>query len=115
MTLPGSDPLLNARPASLTHARAEACLPSYEINPDWQARHDRGEIPSGIRGMGGMLRLVWPEERFTEEEARWILTLRETASWRALADEVLGNSNQIFGKDLEHAALRALGREMETP
>jgi len=65
--------------------------------------------------MGGMLRLVWPEERFTVEEARWILGLRETASWRALANEVIGNSNQIFGRDLEHAALRSLGQEMETP
>jgi hypothetical protein len=115
MTVPVIDPLLNARPASLTPARAEACLPGYEINPDWQARHDRGEIPDGIRGMGGMLRLVWPEELFTEEEALWILALREMTSWRALANEVLGNSNQIFGKDLEHAAFRALGREMETP
>jgi len=115
MTVPSIEPRLSARPASLTPARAEACLPSYEINPDWQVRRDRGEIPDGIRGMGGMLRLVWPEERFTEEEARWILALRETASWRALANEVLGNSNQIFGKDLEHAALRALGQEMETP
>ncbi|MDO9225173.1 MAG: hypothetical protein Q8M09_20725 [Pseudomonadota bacterium] len=115
MTVPSIEPLPNARPASLTPAHAEACLPGYEINPDWQARRDRGEIPDGIRGMGGMLRLVWPEERFTEEEARWILTLRETTSWRVLANEVLGNSNQIFGMGLEQAALRALGREMETP
>jgi len=34
MTAPVIDPLLNARPASLTPARAEACLPSYEINPE---------------------------------------------------------------------------------
>lgn len=115
MTVPVIDSLPNARPASLTPARAEACLPSYEISPDWRARRDRGEISDCIHGMGGMLRWVWPEERFTEEEARWVLALRETASWRALANEVLGNSNQIFGRDLEHAALRSLGQEMATP
>lgn len=100
--------LLDLRPSSLTPERIEACLPRYEISPEWEAKEERGELPEGVIGMRGMLQQVWPEMRFSEAEARWILALREGLSWRALAMKVEGGDNQITGMHLEEAALRAL-------
>jgi hypothetical protein len=107
MTKPTLDELLCTRPASFTLAHAEARLPTMEVNPEWQAKHDAGELPEGINKMVGSLRTVWPEERFTAEEARWVLAMREHLSWRSLGDFVLGNGNQITGMHLEEAARRA--------
>jgi CRISPR-associated protein Csx16 len=105
---PSLDDLLCSRPRTLTIAQAEACLPSFETNPEWQAKHDAGELPEGLMGMVGCMRAVWPEERLTEEEARWLLAMREHLSWRSLADFVTGDGNQITGMHLEEAARRAL-------
>lgn len=94
------------RPATLTREHAFECLPTMSINPEWQAKKDRGELPEGLKGLFGSMITTWPETTLTEEEARYILHLRKTHSWRALADEILGDSNQIFGMDLEEAAKR---------
>jgi len=113
MTKPTLDQLLCTRPASLTLAHAEACLPTLEINPEWQAKQDAGELREDIKGMVGSLRTVWPEERFTAEEARWVLAMREHLSWRSLGDFVLGNGNQITGMHLEEAARRVLSSDIK--
>lgn len=110
--LPSLDDLLCSRPRTLTIAHVEACLPSFETNPEWQAKYDAGELPEGLMGMAGCLQSVWPEERLTIEEARWILGLREHLSWRSLADFVTGDGNQITGMHLEEAARRALERPL---
>lgn len=109
------DALLCSRPPGLTPQRIDACLPRREVDPDWEARRDAGELPEGILGLAGSLREVWPEERLTDAQARWILALREYMSWRALADCVAGDGNQITGMDLEAAARRALGLDESAP
>lgn len=111
MTANSLDALLCSRPRTLTIAHAEACLPSFEIDPEWQARKAAGELPEGVLKMTGSLRTVWPDERLTLEEARWILAMRKHLSWRSLADFVTGDGNQITGMHLEEAAQRVLGGE----
>lgn len=113
MTTPALDTLLCSRPASLTLAHAEACLPTVEVDPEWQAKHDTGTLPEGFAGLVGSMRTVWPEEMLTEQEARWILAMREHLSWRSLADFVMGDGNQITGMHLEEAGRRAL--DLDTP
>lgn len=100
------------RPDSLTVERAFSVLPTYDINPEWKAKKDAGELPEGILGMCGMLLAVWPEEKLTTEEAQYVLWLSEQGSMRWLADEIFDDSNQIFGNDIIEAARRALGSAM---
>jgi CRISPR-associated protein Csx16 len=111
MVTPTLDALLCSRPQTLTIAHAQACLPEMQVNEQWQARHDAGELPEGFEGLAGSLEFVWPEERLSEAEARWILDLREHLSWRSLADFVTGDGIQITGMHLEEAARRALERQ----
>ncbi len=103
------DVLLCSRPRGLTPERVEACLPRREVNPDWVAKRDAGQLSEGLAGLAGSMRQVWPDERLSVRQARWVLALREHMSWRELAGCVLGDDNQILGMDLEEAARRALG------
>ena len=103
------DVLLCSRPRGLTPQRVEACLPRREVNPDWVAKRDAGQLSEGLAGLAGSVRQVWPQERLSVGQARWVLALRDHMSWRALAGCVLGDDNQITGMDLEEAARRALG------
>jgi CRISPR-associated protein Csx16 len=98
------DALLCSRPRGLTPHRIYAYLPRREVDPDWAARQDAGDLSGRV----GSLREVWPLERLSPEQAHWILALREHMSWRALASCVVGDGNQITGMDLEEAARRAL-------
>jgi hypothetical protein len=101
--------LLHERPSEFTPERADACLPRYEVDPDWAAKRDAVLLPEGLKAMFGMLRRLWPDARLSAGEAQWVLALREHTSWRGLAECVVGDGNQITGMDLEDAARRALG------
>lgn len=103
------DVLLCSRPRGLTPQRVEACLPRREVDPDWVAKRDAGQLSEGLAGLAGSVRQAWPDERLSVRQARWVLALREHMSWRELAGCVLGDDNQILGMDLEEAARRALG------
>ena len=70
------------------------------IDPEWQRKHDAGELPDGFLGCCGMLSTTWPDSRPTREEAAWILALIEHMSWRSMGDVVLGDSNQIHAMHL---------------
>lgn len=96
------------RPESLTVERAFSVLPKWEINPEWKRKKEAGELPEGIMGVCGMVTTVWPEETLTEEEAKYILWLKEQGSMRWLADQIFGDSNQIFGMEIIEAAERAM-------
>lgn len=93
------------RPASLTPQRAYSVLPKYTTNAEWQRKHDAGELPDDVTGLFGMLSVEWPNERLTEEEAQYILWLKEQGTMRWLASEILdGDDNQIHGANLIEAA-----------
>jgi hypothetical protein len=96
------------RPDSLTEARAMACMAQMEPDPEWERRQAAGLNPPGMLGLRGCMRTVFPEEKFTEEEARYILALQETHSLRALAEDLTGDDNQCFGIFLVDAARHAL-------
>jgi len=109
------DQLIAARPNSLTAERARSFLPSYDIDPEWQAAHDIRETHAEPGTAGrfleflGMLRCTWPDEKPTVDEARWILALYEEGSQRWVAAIVLhGDGNQIFGSDLITAATNVM-------
>jgi len=109
------DALLGSRPRGLTPRRIDACLPRLEPNPEWEARRDAGELPDGVLRLAGSMRQVWPQERLSLEQARWILALREHLSWRALASWVAGDGNQITGMFLEEAAQRVVDEAAGEP
>lgn len=99
------------RPESLTVERAYSLLPKYDVNPDWQRKHDAGELPDGLHGMLGMLRRIEPAESPTPEEASYILSLYEQGSMRWVAGQLLGNDNQVFGSDLIDVARAVAGNQ----
>lgn len=96
------------KPESLTTERAFACMAQMEPNPEWERRQAAGLNEPGMLGLLGCVMTVFPEQKFTEEEAKYILALQETHSLRALADELVGDENQCFGTFLVEAARHAL-------
>ena len=98
-------------PASLSEDRCRSFLPRMEINPEWQRKHDEGELASGLSGMFGMLDIIWPDEKPTPEEARFILALRDRGSMRWLAEQLVGDDNQIHGMHLIEAAEMAISED----
>ena len=99
------------KPTTLTIDRCEAVLPALGVSPEWQRKHDAGELPEGLAGFRGMLQEVWPEAHLTLEEAEYILWLHGQGSIRWLANELMGDDNQIIGTFLIEAAQRASERE----
>lgn len=104
-----------ARPDSLTEKRAWSYLPTYDIDPEWQKRHDakkrRAEpgTAAALLDFCGMLQVTWPAAQPTKEEARWILDLYEVCSMRQVASVVLhSDGNQIHGSDLIESARKTL-------
>lgn len=107
------DKLIAARPASLTAERARSFLPQHTIDPEWSKRynaitqHAEPGTTAGLLAFAGMLQVIWPSIKPTEEEARWILALYEHGTMRWVASIVLhGDSNQIRGSELLEAARR---------
>ena len=96
------------RPASLTYRHAYACLPGYEIDPEWQKREDAGENSAGIMGFVGSIRQTPAAEQLTPEEAMWIMGLSEMGSMRWVAGMVFNDSTQIYGNDIIEAAKKVL-------
>lgn len=94
------------RPSTLTPERAFELLPRYKINPEWQRKKDAGELEEGILGMSGMLESIPSSEIPTEEEVNYILYLKEELelTMRGVADEIFGDSNQIFGMEIIEVA-----------
>jgi len=103
------DEFIASRPTSLTEERARSFLPILKTNPEWERKHDAGELPDGLVGMRGMLIEVWPDDKPTADEARWMLGLTEYGSWRWMASIVLhGDCNQINAVHLLEASRAAL-------
>lgn len=101
------------RPDSLTPERAASFLPKHRTSPEWRRKHDAGELPTGLAGLLGCLMVDWSASATPSvAEAEYILHLRETHSWRALACVLTGDDLQPIGMDLEEAARRALGVEV---
>jgi hypothetical protein len=92
------------RPSTLTYKHAWACLPGYEVNPEWKRKSDAGELEDGFMGICGMLRQTPAEERLTHEEAMWVLALHDIGSMRWVAGMVFNDDNQIYGDDIIEAA-----------
>ena len=96
------------KPKSLTSERAFGVLPQLEMNEEWVRKKEAGELPEGIASMFGCMKTVWSEEKLTKEEAEYVLWLEKQMSWRGLAYEVFGDSNQIFGMHLVEAAKKVI-------
>lgn len=95
---------LLARPVTLTATRAASFLPKLE--PNCTAKYTGG----GLRQLHGALATVWPSQRPTNDEARWILSLAEFESWRGIASIAFGlEGRQDVGMHLVAAAKRVLG------
>lgn len=52
-----------------------------KVNEEWQRKKDAGELPKGLMGICGMLDTIWPDEKPTEEEAEYILWLKEQGEY----------------------------------
>lgn len=96
------------RPKSLTVDRANSFLPTTEVDEEWQKREDAGENVDGILGMCGCIESVWPDERPTVEEARWILSLEDYGTWRWIGSVVLNDWNQISAMQILDVSRRVL-------
>lgn len=97
-----------ARPPSLTIERAYRLVPSLTICEEWERKHEAGELPEGFLGMRGMMKTCYPDEKFTKEEAEWILAVREFGSWRWFGDVVIDDDNQCLAILLEEYARKCL-------
>ncbi len=92
------------KPKSLTEDRCFDLMPRLRTCEEWLRKKEAGELSDGLLGMRGMLKTVYPDEKFTQEEAEYILWLRDQCSMRCLAEELVGDDNQVFGMMLIEAA-----------
>jgi len=104
------DEIIAARPATLTHDRVQSFLPKVDVCPEWQKKHDAGELPEGISGLRGMLTTTYPDIKPTPEEAQWIIDLQQFGTWRWLGSIVTyGDDNQITAMHLLTVSHEVLG------
>ena len=88
------------KPGTLTARRASLCLP---FPRRISARTLRGEIQR--------IENVWPDNRFTSEEAGYVLELSKSLDDDMVGLLILGEQDRVLGRLLRRAAKRALRDE----
>ena len=100
---------------SLTHKHAEACLPEWDVSPEWDKKHKKPDSRQQFSDFHGMLIKVEPKENLTIEEAQWVMDLYDIGSMRWVAGMVFNDDNQIFGMDIITEAQAVLKAAMDKP